>query len=408
MEQILVIGAGASGLTAAIFAARAGCKVCILEAAPKPAAKLLATGNGKCNFSNMNLDASCYRGSVSSHAEKMLESFNWRDAVSFMKSIGVLSTDRHGYLYPSSGQASSVVDCLLIEAKQLGVRIFTDCPVKSIISKKDGKYWSAITESGDVYSAKCLIIAAGSYAGIKKRRYKDGILLARSLGLSIEEPLPALSALIAENAPKEWAGVRTEGSLSLYVDGLLAANDCGELQLVDCGISGIPAFQVSRYASCAIKAGKQVTAEINFMPSMNVEELRRELEYRAGLRGRNAQQQLKGMINSKLISIFLDAAGVDSNSPISERDCVELIKAIRKFSLKVSAVNPLAKAQVCAGGVVSSEIDMTTMQAKRMNGLYLAGELLDIDGMCGGYNLHWCWTSGRLAGLAAANSLKRQ
>lgn len=407
MEQILIIGAGASGLTAAIFAARSGCSVCVLEALSRPASKLLSTGNGKCNFSNTKLDFSCYRGNDVDVIKPIIDEFDTQAAIDFMKSIGIASTDRQGYLYPMSGQAASVVDCLIMEARQLGVRIVTECPVKNIIMENNGLVWTAVTEGGSSYRGKRLILAAGSYAGIKKRRYRDGMLLARALKLSMAEPIPALTALIAQQPVKDWAGVRTECSIGLYADGVLMAKDRGEVQLTDYGISGIPAFQVSRYASCALKEKKNVFALLNFMPSMSCEGFISELEDRICLKRENAAQQLIGLFNSKLIPVLLKRAGINEDRQLNKKDISRLAEAVFSFVIKIQDVNPLGQSQVCAGGVLLSEVDLQSMQAKSLPGLYLAGELLDVDGRCGGYNLHWCWASGRLAGLAAARDLKK-
>lgn len=397
--EVLVVGAGASGLTAAIYAARGGCQVHVLEAQERPAKKILATGNGKCNFSNRKMESSCYRSTAGQQAAEVLRRYPTEAAVLYLGELGIWPIERDGYLYPASGQASSVADCLLLEAKRLKVVIHTEAPVVSI---KPGKVFCVKTASGEQYESRYLVLAAGSPAGMRKKSWEAGPGLCRSLGLKLQPCVPALTALRTDQGKicSLWNGVRTQAAVSLRVDGRERARDTGEVQLTDYGISGIPVFQVSRFASYGLLQEKQVSAVLDFMPALTAEALQQELERRAGRSERTALQQLCGLWNAKLAQALCSRAEIAAGLSMKASDCTRLAKLAKNFELRVTAVNSLEQAQVCAGGVDLRGVDTKTMESHEIPGLYLTGELLDADGICGGYNLHWAWATGTLAGMA--------
>ena len=273
----------------------------ILEAQDRPAKKILATGNGKCNYTNEKMALSCYRSAFIGQAEDVLSQYPPSAAITYLKELGIWPSERDGYYYPSSGQAASVAECLLMEAKRLGIVIHTDSPVKQIKNKNNE--FIAVTSQGEHFESRVLIIAAGSLAGMKEGKLTDPQDFCRTLGLKVQPTVPALTALVQEKDTigKIWSGVRVQAAVSLISDGKCMSKDKGEVQLTDYGISGIPVFQVSRYASYSLLKKKKTEAVIDFMPSMTRNELLEELRVRAGFTDRSAQGQLCGLWNSKLV-----------------------------------------------------------------------------------------------------------
>ncbi len=404
--QVLVIGAGASGLTAAIYAARGRCEVHIIEAQDRPAKKILATGNGKCNYTNEKMELSCYRSASLQQAEAVLLKYPTSAAIDYLKELGIRPSTRDGYLYPSSGQAASVAECLLMEAKRLHVVIHTDSPVKQIKKTRDG--FEAVTAAGEHFTSDALILAAGSLAGMKAGKLADPQGFCRTLGLKVQPVVPALTALVQEKDPvgKLWSGVRVQATVKVFSDGKCMNTDTGEVQLTDYGISGIPVFQVSRYAAYSLLKKKKTEAVLDFMPSMTKEELLEELCVRTRFTERSAQGQLCGLWNSKLVQALCKKARIAIDCPMRLTDCEHLAALAKEYRIRITGTNPIGQSQVCAGGADLREINQETMECINVPGLYLTGELLDVDGICGGYNLHWAWATGTIAGKAVASAIK--
>ncbi len=404
--QVLVIGAGASGLTAAIYAARGGCEVHILEAQDRPAKKILATGNGKCNYTNEKMELSCYRSASLQRAEVVLSQYPTSAAIDYLKELGIRPSARDGYLYPSSGQAASVAECLLMEAKRLQIVIHTDSPVKQIKKTRDG--FEVTTGQGERFASDALVLAAGSLAGLKAGKLADPQGLCRALGLKVQPTVPALTALVQEKDPvgKLWSGVRVQATVTLFSEKRRMSADTGEVQLTDYGISGIPVFQVSRYASYSLLKKKKTEAVLDFMPSMTKDELLEDFRVRASFPERSAQGQLCGLWNSKLVQALCRKARIAIDRPMRRADCEQLAALAKEYRVTITGTNPVSQSQVCAGGVDLREINPETMECIHVPGLYLTGEFLDVDGICGGYNLHWAWATGTLAGKAVASASK--
>ena len=380
----------------------------ILEAQDRPAKKILATGNGKCNYTNEKMALSCYRSAFIGQAEDVLSQYPPSAAITYLKELGIWPSERDGYYYPSSGQAASVAECLLMEANRLGIVIHTDSPVKQIKNKNNE--FIAVTSQGEHFESRVLIIAAGSLAGMKEGKLTDPQDFCRTLGLKVQPTVSALTALVQEKDPigKIWSGVRVQAAVALISDGKCMSNDKGEVQLTDYGISGIPVFQVSRYASYSLLKKKKTEAVIDFMPSMTKNELLEELRVRAGFTDRSAQGQLCGLWNSKLVHALCKKARIAIDRPMRLADCDNLAALAKEYRITITKTNPISQSQVCAGGVDLREIDPSTMECVNVPGLYLTGEVLDVDGICGGYNLHWAWATGTIAGKAAANKIGKQ
>lgn len=388
-KRVLIIGGGASGLMAAIMAARNGAQVTLLEHNEKPGKKICATGNGKCNLTNLASPLDAYRGSCPDFVKGAFDIFSVQDTIRFFSELGIYTVNKNGYLYPHSGQASSVVDVLLMEARYRKVKIKTNAHVTEVRKKED--VWLAVTE-GWVYEGDALILANGSCASKISGADGSGYVLAEKLGHRIIPPLPALTALKCKGNFAKWAGVRTEGAVTLCINGIPMKREQGELQLTEYGISGIPVFQLSRYAVRGIAEDCRISLLVDFLPEFTKETLMDFLERRRkNCPYKNQKELLVGLFSDKLIQVLS-----------SEKD---IIKAIKEYPLLVTGGMGFDQAQICSGGVDTAQVYCDTMESVLHKRLYFAGELLDIDGTCGGYNLQWAWSSGAVAGCAAAKGV---
>ncbi len=395
----IIIGGGASGLMAAIFAARGGCKVLVLEQKEKLCKKIYATGNGKCNFTNRDWQASYFRGTDSSLAEPVLRSFSLDDTLAFFKEIGIYPKERNGYFYPNSEQAASVAEALVREAKRLGVMCVTECPVKRVTKGKNG-FFAASTEQG-AYNGKSMVLATGGKASPAHGSDGSGYPFAKSFGHTIIPPQPAIVQLRADGKFfKTLAGVRTEGRVLLNI-GAEQYTEEGELLFAAYGISGIPVMQVSRYASVALAQKKPVTAELDLFPALSEAELSGEIERRFVYMKKNtAEEALAGLCNHKLNYVVLQQCGIEPTKAagcFGAKEAARLAKEFKHFTVPITGTNGFEQAQACAGGVPLTELT-EQMESKLVPGLFITGELADIDGTCGGYNLQWAWSSGAAAG----------
>ena len=407
--RIGIVGAGASGLAAAIAAARAGAQVTVIEHMDKAGKKILSTGNGRCNLTNRRMEAECFRCGQKDFPMKVIERFGLEETLGFFEGLGILIKDRNGYLYPYSDQASSVREVLLQEAERRRVQIHLSCHIGRIEERPCGGF-VLHTDQGRL-SEDALILAAGSKAAPSTGSDGSGYELARQLGHSIIKPLPALVQLRCQgNMYRQMAGVRTEAGVRLPVDGELAAEDRGELQLVDYGLSGIPIFQVSRFAARALDQRRRVTVRVDFMPAWEEREAFGLLKKRASLLGyKPVSDFFTGMLNPKLAQVLIKCSGVNPSLKAGEltgKQLGRILGQLKSYEAIVMSVNPFANAQVCCGGVDTRQVDPRTMQSRIKRGLYFAGEILDVDGICGGYNLQFAWSSGVTAGRSAARALE--
>jgi predicted Rossmann fold flavoprotein len=437
IADVAVIGAGAAGMMAAIEAARSGAKVLLIEKNPEPGKKLATTGNGRCNYTNLDMEdlaGGKYRGFDPHFAVTVIESFGPDKAVEWFRDIGIEPKYRGTYVYPGSDQASSMVTALWEEAVHSGVRILFDTLIRKIRKEdseigntsknvpgfsrgnseksngeKSGGFLLDIEGSDRVIRAKKLILATGSRAVPKTGSTGDGYVWAKAMGHTLIPQVPALTAVKCRGSQyKDMAGVRTDVKLSVRVGGETVAGEEGELQLTDYGISGIPVFQISRYVAYGLRDGKEVSVYINFLPNIsdNKEEISEFYKERAErLVYKEMGSFFTGLLNQKLGNVILRMANIDRKLPVSKLSGKQL-KALSALTVSFKAecveVNPFANAQCAAGGINTSEVDSHTMESKLVKGLYFAGEILDIDGICGGYNLQWAWSSGFIAGNAAA------
>ena len=402
--DVIVIGAGASGMMAAITAARRGKSVAILARMNKPGKKILATGNGKCNFTNNNMDTSCFHGNIQL-IQSVLSRFSKEEALSFFHEIGIWPKEKNGYYYPNSGQAASVAEALKHELDRLQVPVYLEQEVLDLFPDKYGFQIKTVQTS---YTCRNVIIASGLLAAPKLGSDGSMFSLIKELGHRFVPVLPALCGFYAKGMHfSKVAGVRCDANLTLKIDGNTAATEQGELQLADYGISGIPVFQISSPAVRALYEKKSVTVVIDFLPDISLETLNTEFAMRIGKceTDENADRLLCGLLNQKLIPVLLKYAGIRSDEPlknISLEKLERLSAGIHDYPVTLEKVRDFEFAQVCTGGIRTEEINEKTLESRLLSGLYFAGEILDVDGICGGYNLQWAWSSGYVAGCSVS------
>lgn len=401
-----VIGAGASGMMAAIAASEHSGRVLLIEHTNKVGKKLAATGNGKCNFTNANMQEECFRGDPA--LLPVLRQFTLQDTLDFFHRIGIYPREKRGYYYPNSEQAASVVCALTRKLIERDVTMLLSYTLTDVREEKRG---FALTDGTSTYYADSVVFAVGLLASDKLGSDGSAFSFIKKFGHHFTKIVPALCGLYAGNINfKRVAGVRCDAGIRLLVDGREAAHDIGELQLTEYGLSGIPVFQVSRFASMALANGQKVIAEVCFLPEFTKAQLREEFTYR--LRQQNgavkAYDLLDGLVNQKLIPFLLHHASLSEDSQIRDiRQLDGLIAAIRHFEVEIDRPRAYEFAQVCAGGLDTRDIDTQTLMSKLVPGVFFCGELLDVDGICGGYNLQWAWSSGYVAGKNAADYAKK-
>ena len=405
--KIGIIGAGASGLIAAITAAKNGSQVTLIEKKDRVGKKILATGNGKCNFTNYSMGILDFNSQSNNIYNDYIRQFDKNNVISMFRDMGMLIKDKNGYLYPRSEQASTVLDLLRLQIKELNIPVLTQHYPISIQKKK--KSFEIMLDNQEKLYFDRIILACGSYAGEKNRDDYNGYNYAKILGHTIVPIVPALVQVRAKGKEfKSISGVRCDANIHLYINGKQVTSEFGELQLTDYGISGIPVFQLSRYVSYGIYDKKKVTAILDFLPEYSMEDWNVFVadKWKKVEKNISAEEFFQGFLNKKLNLMFLKLSGIKAETPLKQlkfSKIEEVISHMKGWEIEIEGTNPYENAQVCAGGVSMDEITLR-MESKILPGLYFAGELLDVDGRCGGYNLQWAWTSGYLAGKAASNS----
>lgn len=416
--KIAIIGGGAAGTVAAISAAREGGQVTIYEQNDKLGRKILATGNGRCNFSNMSLEypdntniRDYYHGSNPEFALSVLERFSLQDTIRFFVELGIYGKNQNGYLYPYSDQAASVSSALSHEVKRLGINVLYQARVCRISRRDNSFVIEDKTENGirkNNYDR--VIIAAGSKANPKSGSDGNGYDLCRALGLNVLKPIPCLTYL-RSNAKwlKDTSGVRFD-DVEVHImtqgrEGETKIKERGNIQFTDKGISGIVVFQLSSHVGRVLEDGGNAVAYIDFMPEMDRKELFGFITDRMNAAfDKDCYEALIGLFPAKLIPVILKESNIPSSRSalsLSEKEKRSMVESIKNLQVPVTGTGDFEHAQTCSGGVLTKQLD-ENLEVKSIPGLYLAGEILDIDGICGGYNLQFAWSSGWIAGKSAS------
>ncbi|MDO4990158.1 MAG: aminoacetone oxidase family FAD-binding enzyme [Eubacteriales bacterium] len=400
METVIILGAGASGMVAALTATEdKNRRVLLLERQQRAGRKLLATGNGRCNLTNTGASPARYHGAEADFVRPALEAFPPEAALAFFRELGLVTvTETGGRVYPLSDSANSVVDVLRFALDAAGVELRAACPARAVRREKGGGF-SVVTDA-ETLRADRLIVACGGAAGAKLGGVGDGYELLAMLGHRRTALYPSLAPILTEpEYPRALKGVRADCRLRLLGGGETLAETAGELQFTETGVSGPAAFELSRAASVG---GKGLTLSADFfreLPSDAVPALLRAR--RSRFPALNASEALTGMLHNRLGRMLVKYAGLDMNAPLSSLSDAELdrlAQSCRDFRLAVRGVAGFDAAQVTAGGVRTSGFNPETLESWYVPGLFACGEVLDVDGDCGGFNLQWAWASGRLAG----------
>lgn len=398
-----IIGAGASGMAAALSAAAcADTQVLLFERQARVGRKLQATGNGRCNLTNLRADITGYHGDTPEFAKNVLERFGVQETLRWFGEMGLYTvTEDSGRVYPYSDQANSVVDVLRFALEKENISLVTGFEVTKV-RKKDGGF--TVEGNGENYVCDKLIVACGGLAGTKLGGSMSGYQLLRSFGHRVTKLRPALVQLKSSwsgcNALK---GVRANCHAAIYHNGTLWSESTGELQFTEYGLSGPVIFEISRDVC---QARGDWSCVLDLLPELSGDSLLSLLKHRRFM-NLPTDELFTGILHNRLGRIVTQNAGIRNGIQITDLRDDELERAVATAkALKISLTEPLGMehAQVTAGGVFTDEFESFTMESRLVPGLYACGEVLDIDGDCGGYNLQWAWSSGRLAGISAGGN----
>lgn len=401
MSTVAVIGAGAAGLAAAIAAKRAGAgHVLLLERLPRAGKKILVTGNGRCNFTNTDISPEHYHGDRT-FAAQVIKRFGTAQAIEFFESIGVPPHVEDGRVYPRSESAAGLLDALRIAAE--------DCELIENFAaaklRKIGEKWEISAADGRNIKADAVIVAAGGCASPKFGSDGSGFELFRALGYEITPPQPALVQLkVTKPSVAALKGTRVRAEVRALCGGETIHSERGEVLFTEYGLSGIPIFQVTARKPCD-------TVVLDFLPELCDEDLLRDLTRRRAIfASKTAEDFFAGMLHKRLGNMIFRAAGVEKLSlEVAKFDDAllkRLVYCLKNFEFDIGGRMGFDNAQVTAGGVCPRRFSPMTMESLTDGGLYAAGELLDVHGDCGGYNLHWAWATGHIAGTAAAQAIR--
>lgn len=394
-NKAIIIGGGAAGLSAAIAAARLGAAVTLLEANPRVGNKILVTGNGRCNLSHRDISSTAFN--VPSFVSPVLSAYTCESVESFFESLGLYTyADEDGRVYPISNNASSVLDVLRLECARLGVEVICDFKVVKLSLQPSGQGFIALSSTGKEVRGDAVVVSTGG-----------GESLLASLGHKTVKCEPVLLPIRTKTEPiRGLSGVRVRCCASIIdagslqeesKDAKIVATECGEILFRDYGVSGIMVFDLSRY----LHQGHILS--LDFLPDYTMKELTQKLcERRESFSSRTAETFLAGMFHTRVSAALLKAAHISPKTPVSEIPCDVLAQVIKNFKLTITGAGDSKQAQVTRGGVSVEEFCPETLESQRAAGLFAAGEVLDVDGRCGGYNLHWAWSSGIVAGENAA------
>ena len=398
MSKAAIIGGGASGMMAALTASGLGHEVILFERQARVGKKLLATGNGRCNLTNLGAAPERYHGEDAGFMRTAFGRFGVQDTLKFFRSHGLVTVaEASGRVYPRSDAANSVTDVLRFALEQAGVDMRLGCEVMSARKVKGG--FIITTDAGEEKADK-LIICAGGAAGSKVGGSSRGYELLASFGHTRTKLCPSLTQIRTDPTyPRSLKGVRADAGVKLIHKGRVCAESAGEVQFVEYGVSGPAVFDVSRAASTL---NGDLTVELDLMRDWTEEALFELIRSRTeDMPQLTLENLLTGILHNRLGQCVIRYGGrrlTDAVSSLRPGDIRSIVRDIRHFELEVRGVNGFDSAQVTAGGIRTEEFDPETLESRLVPGLFAAGEVLDIDGDCGGFNLQWAWSSGHTAG----------
>ena len=406
-HSLIIVGGGAAGLTSALIAKDSGLDVAIIEGTDRIGKKILTTGNGRCNISNENINTNRYHSENPYFAGYTLDSFNLVQTIDFFNRLGIpLVTLDGGKMFPMSLQASSVIDILRFAIEEKHIPVYTNTKAKEITKNNNG--FKISTTGSDTYECDKLIIATGGKSAPKTGSDGSGYTLAKQLGHSVTSLVPALVQLkLNYNRLKALSGVKFDGYAELFINGECVQKEFGEILFTDYGISGPPILQLSRAVSYGLSKNSKVSLKIDMLPTITCENLKGFLENHWSVFGsRSLLDSFIGIIHKKIIPIILKQANIeDFHKPCSDLKSEEknaIYALLKQWQFEVSGTNSFSNAQVTAGGINTKEINPQTLESNLVPNLFFAGEILDVDGDCGGFNLQWAWSSGAIAGKNAS------
>ena len=408
--DVIIIGGGASGLIAAISSAGKWAKTAVIERLQRVGKKLLVTGNGRCNFLNTSLQRENYHGTDSVFIENVFEQFNGSQILDFFHELGILSKEEDdGRIFPRCDQAGAVLDVLRYECNRLGVDELCSREISEIIKKQD-KFILKTAEREEFHSKK-VIITTGGKAGPQFGSNGSGFVLAQKFGHTIIEPYPSLVQIkLDDEYLNHIKGIRCDARVSLYANENLIDTQEGEILFTEYGISGIPILQLSQYIQHPQLKETSMELHVDLFPKTSFHDLKKLLAERfQKLSYKSVEDSMIGLINKRMILPTLSLAGIDKAKMSSELNGAEIeniTHQIKDRRFTITGTLSWRDAQVTAGGVSTAEVNDRTLESKIIPGLYFAGEVLDIHGDSGGYNLAWAWASGYVAGMHAAESFE--
>ena len=397
MTDVIVIGGGASGMIAALTVAENGRSVVLLERQSRVGRKLLATGNGRCNLTNYHVSPDHYHGEDSGFCAHALRTFDVGATLQYFASLGLLTvSEDSGRVYPMSNMAGSVLDVLRYGLERPGIQICTGQAVTAI--KHAAESFTVRTET-EVFAARKVILAAGGAAGSKVGGVMDGYRLAKMLGHHRTVLYPSLVQLRTDPTyPRALKGIKAECGIAILRGGERVAENRGEVLFTEYGVSGPAIFDISRTVSTG---GEGLVCALDFFPDWETREVLDWLRLRREAMGAHeASTLLVGSCHTRLGQMLCKAAGFTSQraADLTDSDLERIARQVKRFALPITGTCGFDQAQVTAGGLRTGEFDPRTMESRLVPGFYACGEVLDIDGDCGGFNLQWAWASGRLAG----------
>lgn len=407
VDNFVIIGAGASGLVAAIEAARRGVKVTVYEKNSKVGRKILATGNGRCNITNQSIKATNYHSENPSFVNTCLSRFGTSKCIEYFGELGLEMTQgEKGRMYPMNHQSSTVVDILLFECKRLGVEFVLSAEVTKI-EKSNDKFIIETVDKKAIFDF-CLC-ATGSLAMPTLGGSDSGYNFASSFGHKLVAPCACLVQLVSdEKGLKDLSGVKVVGNIEVWVDGQKRKSATGDILFTNYGVSGSAVLDISQEASYSLAHAKKVFVLVDLMPNLTKEQLETLLQKRLKFANeKSLTLWLEGLINKKLVPFIISRSELSKNilkaSELRAKEIKRLCITLKNIKLSVSDTKGFGSAEVTSGGVDVSDINPNTFESNLVKNLYFAGEVLDVDGDCGGYNLHFAWASGFVAGNAVGN-----